>query len=93
MKKNVEICRAEHEDKKKEPPFDGSFFLSIRVSPDKLHLGDDLDQLFADAALSLDGRGTDVRRAGDHRVGVERNVGRGLVGIDVQTGGADLGRC
>ena len=57
---------------------------------DKLHLGDDLDQLFADAALSLDGRGADVRRAGDHRVGVERNVGRGLVGIDVQTGGADL---
>lgn len=33
MKKNVEICRAEHEDKKKEPSFDGSFFLSIRVSP------------------------------------------------------------
>jgi len=29
MKKNVEICRAEHEDKKKEPPFDGSFFLSF----------------------------------------------------------------
>jgi hypothetical protein len=27
MKKNVEICRAEHEDKKKEPSFDGSFFL------------------------------------------------------------------
>ena len=24
---NVEICRAEHEDKKKEPSFDGSFFL------------------------------------------------------------------
>ena len=60
-----------------------------RVS-DKLHLGDDLDQLFADAALSLDGCGADVRRAGDHRVGVERDVGRGLVGIDVQTGGADL---
>ena len=36
----------------------------------------------SDAALSLDGRGADVRRAGDHRVGVERNVGRGLVGID-----------
>lgn len=29
MKKNVEICRAEHEDKKKEPSFDGSFFLSF----------------------------------------------------------------
>ncbi len=27
MKKNVEICRAEHEDKKKEPSKDGSFFL------------------------------------------------------------------
>jgi len=26
MKKNVEICRAEHEDKKKEPSFNGSFF-------------------------------------------------------------------
>jgi len=26
MKKNVEICRAEHEDKKKEPSFDGSSF-------------------------------------------------------------------
>ena len=49
MKKNVEICRAEHEDKKKEPSFDGSFFV-IRVS-DKLHLGDDLDQLFANACL------------------------------------------
>lgn len=27
MKKNVEICRAEHEGKKKEPSKDGSFFL------------------------------------------------------------------
>ena len=27
MKKNVEICRAEHEEKKKEPSNDGSFFL------------------------------------------------------------------
>ena len=31
-----------------------------RVS-DELHLGDDLDQLFADAALSLDGRGAGVQ--------------------------------
>ena len=30
MKKNVEICRAEHEDKKKEPSFDGSFFLAFK---------------------------------------------------------------
>ena len=29
MKKNVEICRAEHEDMKKEPSFDGSLFLSF----------------------------------------------------------------
>ena len=29
MKKNVEICRAEHEDKKKAQSFDGSFFLSF----------------------------------------------------------------
>ena len=29
MKKNVEICRAEREDKKKEPSFDGSFFLAF----------------------------------------------------------------
>jgi len=29
MKKNVEICRAEHEDKKEEPSFDGSSFLSF----------------------------------------------------------------
>jgi len=29
MKKNVEICRAEHENEKKEPSFDGSFFLSF----------------------------------------------------------------
>ena len=29
MKKNVEICRGEHEDKKKEPSKDGSFFLSF----------------------------------------------------------------
>ena len=29
MKKNVEICRAEHEDKKKEPSKDGPFFLSF----------------------------------------------------------------
>ena len=57
---------------------------------DKLHLRDDLDQLFADAALSLDGRGADVRRAGDHRVGIQRSVGGGLVGVDVQTGRADL---
>jgi len=28
MKKNVEICRAEHEDKKEEPAFDGSSFLA-----------------------------------------------------------------
>jgi len=26
MKKNVEICRAEHEEKKEEPSFDGSSF-------------------------------------------------------------------
>ena len=32
----------------------------------------------------------DVRRAGDHRVGIQRSVGGGLVGVDVQTGCADL---
>ena len=80
-------CRARGQ--KGRAVFRRLFLFVIRVS-DKLHLGDDLDQLFADAALSLDGRGADVRRAGDHRVGVERDVGRGLVGIDVQTGGADL---
>ena len=30
MKKNVEICRAEHEDKKEEPSFDGSSFCHSR---------------------------------------------------------------
>ena len=29
MKKNVEICRAEHEDKKSKSFLDGSFFLSF----------------------------------------------------------------
>ena len=78
-------CRARGQEER--AVFRRLFLFVIRVS-DKF--GDNVNNLCADALLRLDGGSADVRRAGDHRVGVERNVGRGLVGIDVQTGGADL---
>ena len=55
-----------------------------------LEIGNNVYDLRADAFLGLDGGSADVRRAGDHRMAVQSGVGGGLVGVDVETGGADL---
>ena len=49
-----------------------------------------LHNLYANSLLSLLGSGTDVGGAGDVGMVIEGLVGGGFVGIDVQTGGADL---
>ena len=51
---------------------------------------DDLDDLRADSLLGLLGGGSDVRRAGDVGVGVQRRVGGGFISVNVQSSGPDL---
>ena len=55
-----------------------------------LQRGDDVNDLSTNALLRLDGSSADVRRAGNHRMAVERLVGGGLVSVNVKTGSADL---
>ena len=51
---------------------------------------DNVHDLRADALLGLVGGSADVGRAGHHGMAVQRLVGGGLVGVHIQTGGANL---